>query len=169
MKKVLFMTVLMIAAAFTLTSCGNDEPEVKTTATTTYIMTFSQDMLEAANLFVIYKAENGRNVMEAINSTWWTKTVTSDKFPAEFGVCYKFSPKTEADLTKEKYDLKADLTFNCTTNKGANYGNKVTIIDEKEVAKKKVVSTIDKLNGKSNGFKITENGVPSEANNLKYE
>ena len=73
MKKVLFMTALMIAAAFTLTSCGNDEPEVKTTATTTYIMTFSQDMLEAANLFVIYKAENGRNVMEAINSTWWTK------------------------------------------------------------------------------------------------
>ena len=168
MKKYLFIAALMIVATLSLTSCGDDEPKDKTIATTTYMMSFSQDMLEAANVFITYKAENGRNVTEAISDTWWTKTVSSDKFPAEFGVCYNFSTKSEAELTKDKYDLKCELSFKCTTTKGASYSNKVTVIDEKEVAKKKVVSTLDKLKGKSNGFKITENGVPSEANNLKY-
>lgn len=170
MKKYLFMAALMIAAAFSLTSCGDDdEPKVKTTATNTYFMTFSQDMLEAANIFITYKAENGRNVTEAIKTMTWTKTVTSDKFPAVFGVSYNFSTKSDAELTKEKYNLKCELTFSCTTNKGAAYSNKITVLDEKDVAQKKVVSTLDKYKGKSNGFRITESGMPSEANNLDYD
>ena len=169
MKKYLFMAALMMTAAFSLTSCGDDEPKAKTTATTTYHMTFSQDMLEAANIFITYKAENGRNVTEAINSTWWSKTVTSDKFPAEFGVCYNFSTKSDNELTKDKYDLSCELSYTCTTSKGANYSNNHDVIKETGVAKKKVASTLDKLKGKSNGFKMTENGVPSENNNLKYD
>lgn len=170
MKKYLFMAALLMVAALSLTSCGgDDEPKVKTTATTTYVMTFSPDLLEAASIIMYYKAENGRVTFEPINSTWWTKTVTSDKFPAEFGVKYVFGTKSDAELTKEKYDLVCDLSFTCATSKGANYSNKITIINEKEVAKKKVVSTLDKYSGKSNGFKITEDGVPSVANNLNYD
>lgn len=169
MKKFLFMVAVLIATTLVLASCGkDDEPKVKTTATTTYHMTFSQDLLDAASVIIYYKAENGRVTFDAITSTWWSKTVTSDKFPAEFGVMYNFGTKSESELSKEKYDLKCDLSFSCTTNKGAAYSNKITIFDEKEVAKKKVASTLDKYNGKQNGFKITENGVPSEANNLNY-
>ena len=102
MKKYLYMAALLIAAALTFTSCGDDEPKEKVTATATYNMTFSQDLLNACNVFITYKAENGRNVMEAITSTWWTKSVTSDKFPAEFGVMYKFSTKSNAELTQEQ-------------------------------------------------------------------
>lgn len=81
MKKYLFMTVVLIAAALSLTSCGDDEPKDTVTVTGTYFMTFSQDLLNACNVFITYKAENGRNVMEAVTSTMWTKAVTATSFP----------------------------------------------------------------------------------------
>ena len=169
MKKYIIMAVVLFTAALALSSCGDDEPKDKVTATATYNMTFSQDLLNACNVFITYKAENGRNVMEAITSTWWTKTVTSDKFPAEFGVMYKFSTKSDAELTQEKYNLTCDLNFNVKTSKGANYTNTVTIINSPSVNKDKVVSTLERLSGKSTGFRVTKDGIVSQANNLNYE
>lgn len=163
------MTVVLITAALSLTSCGDDEPKEKVTATATYNMTFSQDLLNACNVFITYKAENGRNVMEAVTSTWWTKTVTSNDFPAEFGVMYKFSTKSNAELTQEQYDLTCDLNFNVKTSKGASYSNNVTIINAPDVKKDKVVSTLDKLSGKSTGYRVSKDGIVSQANNLNYE
>lgn len=120
-------------------------------------------------MFITYKAENGRNVMEAINSTWWTKTVISDKFPADFGVMYKFSTKPDAELDKEKYDLACEFSFNLVTSKGASYSNKVTILNHTGLARDKVVSTLNKYSGNSTGFRVTEIGIVSQANNLKYD
>ena len=169
MKKCLFMAALFIVAALALTSCGDDAPNETVTATATYNMSFSQDLLNACNVFITYKAENGRNVMEAVTSTWWSKSVTSDKFPAEFGVLYKFSTKSDAELVKEKYDLVCEMNFSCKTSKGASYTNMVTIINSKGVAKDKVVSTLDKLSGKSTGFRVTKDGIVSQANNMNYD
>ena len=168
MKRFFYMAVLLIAA-LTFNSCGSDEPKEKTTVTATYNMTFSQDLLDACNVIITYKAENGRNVMEPITSPWWTKSVTSDKFPAEFGVMYRFSTKSDAELVKEKYDLEASIMFRIMTSKGASYSNTVTIIDSKGVAKDKVVSTLNKLSGKSTGYRVTINGDASPANNLDYD
>ena len=168
MKRFFYMAVLLIAA-LTFNSCGSDEPKEKTTVTATYNMTFSQDLLDACNVIITYKAENGRNVMEPITSPWWTKSVTSDKFPAEFGVMYKFSTKSDAELVKEKYDLEASIMFRIMTSKGASYSNTVTIIDSKGVSKDKVVSTLNKLSGKSTGYRVTINGDASPANNLDYD
>ncbi len=134
MKRFFYMAVLLIAA-LAFNSCGSDEPKEKTTVTATYNMTFSQDLLDACNVIITYKAENGRNVMEPITSPWWTKSVTSDKFPAEFGVMYRFSTKSDAELVKEKYDLEASLMIRIMTSKGASYSNTVTIMDNKGVAR----------------------------------
>ncbi len=169
MKKFIYMAAFLMVAALALTACGDDEPKVKTTATATYNMTFSQDLLDACNVFITYKAGNGQNVMDKMTTTWWTKSVTSDEFPAEFGVMYKFSTKPDADLEKDKYDLKCELKFNVVTSKGASYSNTVTIIDATGVASNKVVSELNKYSGKSTGFRVTEKGIVSEANNLKYE
>jgi len=169
MKKFFYVSALMLVAALTFTSCGSDEPKEKTTVTASYNMTFSQDLLDACNLFITYKAENGRNVMEAVNTTTWTKTVTSDKFPADFGVMYKFSTKSEAELTKEQYNLTCDLNFSFKTSKGDNYTKNVPIINETDVKKNKVVSTLDKYSNKSTGFRVTKDGDVSPANNLNYE
>lgn len=163
------MATLLLVAALSLTSCGDDEPKDKVTATATYNMSFSQDLLNACNVFITYKAENGRNVMEAVNSTWWTKSVTSDKFPAEFGVMYKFSTKSDAELTQEKYDLTCKLQFSAKTSKGSGYTNEVTIFESKGVDRDKVVSTLNKYSGKSTGYRVTKDGIYSSANNLDYE
>ena len=169
MKKYLFMAAVLIVAALSLSSCGSDEPKEKVTVTATYNMTFSQDLLNACNVFITYKAENGRNVMEAVTAPWWTKSVTSDKFPAEFGVMYKFSTKSDAELVKEKYDLEASLMFNFKTSKGASYTKNVTIINDSDVKKDKVVSTLKRYSSKSTGFRITIDGDVSPANNLDYD
>ena len=168
MKRFIYMVALLMMA-ITVTSCGDDEPKDNVTATATYNMTFSQDLLNACNVFITYKAENGRNVMEAVTSTWWTKTVTSNKFPAEFGVMYKFSTKSDAELTKEKYDLSCKLMFNGKTSKGSSYTNEVIIIDSQGVAKNKVVSTLEKYSGKSTGYRVSKDGNYSPANNLDYD
>ena len=169
MKKYFVIAALLITAALTITACGDDEPKETVTATATYSMNFSQDLLNACNVFITYKAENGRNVMEAVTSTWWSKSVTSDKFPAEFGVMYKFSTKSDAELVQEKYDLTCELNFSCKTSKGASYTNLVTIINSKGVARDKVVSTLDRLSGKSTGFRVTKDGIVSPANSLDYD
>ena len=169
MKKFFYMAALAIVAALMLTACGDDEPKDKVTATAIYSMSFSQDLLDACNVFITYKAENGRNVMEAVNTPTWNKSVTSDKFPAEFGVMCNFGIKSESELNKDKYNLYCDFSFSSSTSKNANYSNKVVLFDEKDVAKKKVVSTLEKLNGKKKGYKVTENGIFSEADNLKFD
>jgi len=169
MKRLLFMASLLMMAAFSLTSCGDDEPKEKVTATATYNLSFSQDLLDACNVFITYKAENGRNVMEGVTSTWWTKTVTSDKFPAEFGVMYKFSTKSDAELTKEKYNLTCEFNFSCKTSKGASYTNNVTILNNQGIDRDKVVSTLNKISGNSTGFRVSKDGIFSAANNLRYE
>lgn len=170
MKKILFMAAMLITAALSLSSCGDDEPKEKVTATATYTLTFSQDLLDACNVFITFKAENGRNVMEAVRTTYWTKTVTSDKFPAEFGVMYKFSTKSENELTKDKYNLICNMNFNVISSKGLNYSSPtIEIINQNDVARNKVISTLDRVSGKSTGFKVSKDGIVSPANNLKYE
>lgn len=169
MKKCIYMATLLLVAALSLTSCGDDEPKDKVTVTATYNMSFSQDLLNACNVFITFKAENGRNVMEAVKSTWWTKSVTSDKFPAEFGVMYKFSTKAESELEQESYNLTCDLNFNFKTSKGDSYTKNVSIINATGVKKDKVVSTLDRYSGKSTGFRVTKDGDVSPANNLDYE
>ena len=169
MKKYLFMTVMLIAAAMSFTSCGDDEPKDTATVTAKYNMTFSQDLLKACNVFITYKAENGRNVMEAVSTTSWSKSVTSNKFPAEFGVMYKFSTKSDAELTQEQYDLNCDLNFSFTTSKGASYTKNVTIIGASGVKKDKVVSTLKKYSGNSTGYRVTKDGDVDPVNNLNYD
>lgn len=174
MKKYFYFAIMLVTIALSLTSCGKDEPKEKTTATTIYTMTFSQDLLEAANVIVYYKAENGRTTFKPLSDpskdTYWTQTVTSDKFPAEFGVMCDFGTKTDNELIKDKYDLTCTLKYTCTTNKGAAYANNYVIIDEKQVAKKNVNSKLTKIKSNSYGFKITENGVPTVMDNkLKFD
>ena len=54
MKKYICMAALFIVAALTLASCGDDEPKETVTATATYNMSFSQDLLNACNVFISY-------------------------------------------------------------------------------------------------------------------
>ena len=155
--KYLLSTAFLLVAIFSLTSCGKDEPKQKQTATATYNLSFSQDLLDACNVIITYKAENGRNVMEPVTEPWWTKSITSDKFPAKFGVMYQFSTKSDAELVR------------IMTTNGASYSNTVSIIDAEGVAKNKVVSTLNKQSGKSIGYSVSIDGNVTPANNMDYD
>ena len=63
--KYLLSTAFLLVAIFSLTSCGKDEPKQKQTATATYNLSFSQDLLDACNVIITYKAENGRNAISS--------------------------------------------------------------------------------------------------------
>lgn len=169
MKKFFYIAALLFTAAFSLSSCGGDDDEPKATATATYTLTFSQDLIDACNVVIYFKAENGSNRFETPNGTWWSKTVTSDKFPAEFGVMYKFSSKPIGELKKEKYDLAFDVNIAIKTSTGSAFSTPINIFDAKEVSKDKVESFINGYSGKSTGYKVTIDGNPTPANNMKYE
>ncbi len=172
MKKYLCMTALLLAAIFTLASCGkDDEPKVKTTATNTYFLALSQDLLDACNVFIRYKAENGLIVQKAIIDPTWNGIVTSNKFPAEFGVQFTFSPKQDSELTKDKYNLECRLNFNCKTSRGAIYANEINVMEDQKspVAKKNVNKTLKSYNGKIYGFRITEDGNPTVDNKMNFD
>lgn len=168
MKKLLFIAAVLFATTIALTACGDDEPSEQTTATATYSLTLSQDLLDACNVFITYKAENGRNVHEAVLTPRWTKTVTSTRFPAEFGVEYTFSTKSDGELVKDKYDLECIFQFSVNTSKGASYTNSTVILSDDDVAKNRVVEFLKRYSGKSTGYKVTENGNVSPANNMDY-
>ena len=168
MKKYLILAAVMLATMLALTACGDDEPKTKTTVTANYTLSLSQDLLDACNVFITYKAENGRNVHESVTSTRWTKTVTSTKFPAEFGVEYTFSTVSDGDLDKDKYDLVCNFQFSYTTSQGDSYTNQTTILDSEGLAKNRVVDYLKRYSGKSIGYRVTEDGNVSPANNLNY-
>lgn len=168
MKKFLIIAAVTIVTALALTACGDDEPDSKTTATATYTLTLSQDLLEACNVFITYKAENGRNVHEAVLTPHWSKTVTSTRFPAEFGVEYTFSTKSDGELVKDQYDLECIFHFSVSTTKGASYSNNNIILSDDDVARNRVVDFLKHYSGKSTGYKVTESGNVSPANSLDY-
>ena len=159
---------MVLATTILLISCGDDEPREKATATATYTLTFSQDLLDACNVFITYKAENGRNVHEAIMTRQWTKTVTSNRFPAEFGVEYTFSTKSDGELVKDKYDLSCIFQFSASTSKPSSHSITTTVLNGEGIAKDRVVEYLKRYSGKSTGFKITNDGNMYPANDLNY-
>jgi len=166
MKKFLFLAAMLLLACLPLTSCGgDDEPTETNNAKATFLMDFSQDLLDASNILIYYKA-NDEVRWEPINNRNWTKTVNSDRLPAEFGVMYRFSPK---DLTKDKYNLKCTLTISITTSTGTNYSKQITIIDEPDVEKSRVAETLKNYNNHSTGFRVTKEGDVNITDGLKYE
>ena len=82
---------------------------------------------------------------------------------------YQFSTKSDAELVKEKYDLKGSLMIRIMTTNGASYSNTVSIIDAEGVAKNKVVSTLNKQSGKSIGYSVSIDGNVTPANNMDYD
>ena len=168
MKKFLTMAALIVLAAMTLTSCGDDEPK-QTNTTATYKMTFSQDLLDVFDVYLVYKGYNGKNVPEAVNVINWSKNASCDKLPAEYGVKYIFTPKEGVTLTKEKYDLKAHFDIDITKSAGGGYHQQIVISNAGGLKKEKVLEYMEKLSGKSIGFRVSKDGGINPDNDMNYD
>ena len=67
--KYLLSTAFLLVAIFSLTSCGKDEPKQKQTATATYNLSFSQDLLDACNVIRnLSPNHGGPSRLQAISS-----------------------------------------------------------------------------------------------------
>ena len=81
---------------------------------------------------------------------------------------YTFSTKSDGELVKDQYDLECIFQFSVNTSKGASYTNSTIILSDDDVAKNRVVEFLKRYSGKSTGYKVTENGNVSPANNMDY-
>jgi len=180
MKKFLFLAAMLLLACLPLTSCGgDDEPKNDVTTTATYMLTFSQDLLDACQgtdggIFITYKGKNGENVKTAIEKgkTTWTQTVTSG-FPAEYGVRFEFSYNSEGleKLTKETYNLICNMTFKVKTSDGRinNYERNEPIINQENVAKRDLKKVLDANKKSSKGWRVSADYNVTSADNLNYD
>ena len=170
MKKNIMYFAAMMCCMFMFSACGgDDEPKVETRATAVYNFTVSPDLLKAANVFITYKGDNGRNIKEAVTATAWTKTVTTTSFPAQFGIKYEFSTKNDSELTQDSYDLNSGAAISVAMTNGASFNYNTTILSANGTAKNRIASTLDDVSGKSYGYKVTKEGHASPANDLRYD
>ena len=169
MKKNLLMMAALFCCLFAVTACGSDEPKTKTTVKGTYTLEFNQDVLDAANVIIYYLDANGAKRFVAVTTTNWTKTVTNEKFPAQYAFQIAISPKDASSLTKETYDLQINAVISGELSTGEKFYNSKTILGVQNLAKDKVVSTLEKHDGDAMGYNISKDGTASAMSKINLK
>ncbi|MBQ4367184.1 MAG: hypothetical protein II786_03785 [Muribaculaceae bacterium] len=170
MKKNLLYLAALLCCLFTLSACGDDDPKENAVASAVYTIDFGVNIHDAASIIIYYKGENNETKFEALHpgTFRWTKTVTSKKFPAEFGYKLVISPNSESELTFDNYNISIVGTIAGSVSTGGSFDNTYKFIKENNTPKNNVVSTLKEQNGASFGYKLNKNGDASRAN-LNYD
>lgn len=173
MKKTMLYLAALACCLFSLTSCGDDEPDVM--ANGSYTITFGTDFFKAADFVIIYyKAVNGDTKREVVNSgTTWTKTITT-KVPAEFGFKIEIEPREELTVDQQFYDisLKGSISSAISSGGTGKYENSETFITLEQnkdsegnlvngTEKSKVLSTLKANMEKTYGYRLDKDGKPT--------
>ena len=169
MKKFFYMSVLVLMAALTLTSCGSDdnkkdEPSepTPTSKNVSYEATanFSQDVLDICDLTMSYKDSDGKTVTETVTSTTWTKKVTVKNLPSTVGVKFGIKMKSGVELTKDKYDATITLVNDVIVD-GKSKGNTSpkVVIQSQGIRVADVANILSKKDGMMFGYDISASGA----------
>ena len=174
MKKFFYMSVLVLMAALTLTSCGSDddkkdEPSMSKKVSYEATVTIAQDMLDICDVTITYKDSDAKTVTEAVTSTTWNKKVDVKKLPAVVGMMCNFKMKNGVQLTKEKYDLVASINHTVIID-GAKkgYDQPFFFTGSYGVQAEKVAEMVSKRTGKIYGYTISANGAVNETENIEF-
>ena len=185
MKKFFYMSVLVLMAALTMTSCGSDDDKKdepyepgggggsgsgSKTAVYDFTTNISQDLLDICDITMVYKDGDGKTVREAAKSTQFKKTVNVKKFPAVVGAKCEVKLKDGVQLTKDKYDLIATYDHQLAVSGKSPVGTKEnTFIQSKGLNKDKVADFISRHNGtQCYGFTIDANGAANTTQNITF-
>ncbi|MBR3100885.1 MAG: hypothetical protein IKH19_03925 [Muribaculaceae bacterium] len=176
MKKFFYLSVMVLMATLTLTSCGDDdkkdEPKPQTPKSVVYNVSveFSQELLDICNVTMTYKDGDGKTITETVTSKTWSKKVTVNKLPAVVGAKCDFNLKDGIQLTKDKYDLVANLYHyvNIDDNKiGSDQPN--TIVGGHGVKTDKVADYISRWSGRLiYGYNIAANGAAVSTESITF-
>lgn len=164
MKKTLFTFAALMCMALGLTACGDDdEPENGVTASATYEIEFSQDLLNVAEVTVVYVDNKGQVNLDKPTSTRWTRKVSREvknKVPVDFGFKLVYSMKSSIP-EKETYELTATATIKGETPTSSRIFDK-KMINEPSVAANKLESTLERNTNKAFGILVTKDGAITE-------
>lgn len=162
MKKTMLYFAALACCLFTLTACGDDEPD--TTATGTYTITFGTDFFKGAEFAIIYyKGVNGESKREIMNAgTTWTKTINT-KVPAELAYKIEIEPRESVADELETYDISLTGAISGAISSGGtgSFSNSTSFISGR-VAKDKVISTLNSNKVKSYGYRMDKDGNASQ-------
>ena len=173
MKKFFYMSVLVLMAALTLTSCGSDDSKDEPSGSKTIVysasVSFSQDMIDICDVTLTYKDADGKTVAETIKSTTWSKTFNVKKLPAVVGAKCDFKLKDGVQLTKDKYDIVSSITHNVTVD-GAKkgYDEPQIFIGSYGVKNDKVAEQLPRRTGKMFGYTISANGGVNATESIDF-
>ena len=126
MKKLKILSVLLggLMALGSLSSCGDDEPEVMkpASAKAEYVVNLSQDLLDAATVTIYYIDGNGEQAQETATATTWTKSVSFASLPTKAG--FSVQPALKGEPTQEEYAIEAtgQMTVTVLDQKGTTLG-----------------------------------------------
>ena len=176
MKKFFYLSVMVLMATLTLTSCGDDdkkdEPKPQTPKSVVYDVSveFGQELLDICDVTMVYKDGDGKTITETVTSKNWSKKVTVNKLPAVVGAKCNFKLKDGIQLTKDKYELVANLYQYLTIDSdkyGANVPN--TIVGGYGVPKDRLADYISRWSGKMiYGYEIAANGANKTTNDITF-
>ena len=159
MKKTLFTLAALMCMTLGLTACGddNDDPETIVSGSATYEVEFSQDLLDAADISIVYVGDNGQVSLDKATSTRWTRKVTRQlkNVPSDYGFKLVFTVKS--NLNKESYQLKAEGTIKGETPTSTRVFTKTLL--NTPVGPDKVQEILNKNNNKAFGIQIYKDGT----------
>lgn len=162
MKKTMLYLAALVCCMFTLTACGDDEPDVM--ANGTYTITFGSDFFKAANFAIIhYKGVNGENKRDIVQSgTTWSKTI-STKVPAEFGFKVEIETRDDLAIEQENYDITMTGAISGAISNGGtgSFSNSVQLIST-SAAQKDVLNVLKANSVKTYGYRFDKNGNASQ-------
>lgn len=169
MKKFFFMSIMVLMAALTFTSCGSDddkkgdEPDQPKDKTVKYEIKaqFDQVLLDICDITANYKDASGKNAQEKVTSTTWTKTINPTSLPIQMGVNFVYRVK-EDKLTQDKYTFSATLVHTGQAFGGTPRQITETLQSANGLTKDKVVEVITKKNDNAYGMYIDANGTITE-------
>jgi hypothetical protein len=179
MKKFFYLSVMVLMATLTLTSCGDDDkkdepqPQPQNPKSVVYNVSvkFEGDLLDICDVTMVYKDGDGKTVTETVTSQNWSKKVTVNKLPAVVGAKCNFKLKEGIQLTKDKYDVVANL-YQYLTIDGkdlAGADQPLTIVGGYGVKTDKLADYISRKSGSMiYGYEIAANGANVTTNNITF-
>lgn len=158
MKKTLFTLAALMCMTLGLTACGDDDDLADgVTVSATYEIEFSQDLLDVADISIVYYDNDGTANLDKPSSVRWTKKVsrTINKVPAQFGFKLVYKKKSSF-AEKDSYELKATAKIKGETPSSSRTFEQ-TMMNE-SVGANRIESTLNSNSQKAFGILLTKNG-----------
>lgn len=162
MKKTFLYLFALMCVTVSLTACGSDdEPEVNIDAVANYQIDFSDDLIEVADVAVVFITNNGQVKIESLQpgKKQWTHTATvqlnNKRRSVDFGYKVVLTYKG-GEATKESYNLKAEGKITSSVP-GSSRTIEEKLFDA-TVKANKLEQTVIGLNNKALGVTVDKDG-----------